>query len=163
MYSQKTEQSEKHLDKSTASRIWSVEEISQTHAPLLYFSAWWFTTSALMANYAKLLLHGWAAYQGSKSQRAIVSRKTCMTNMSSRLQALMLPLPRPLGQRWSGSFHSHRRGGVAFEWLARRQEVKTLLPPLSCDVADPRWSRFINSSAQSSTRTSKRNDFPSIY
>lgn len=40
---------------------------------------------------------------------------------------------------------------------------KTLLPFLSCDVPDPRWSRFINSSAQSSTRTSKRNDFSSIY
>lgn len=43
-----------HLDKSTVSRVWSVEKISYTHAPLLYFSAWCFTTSALVTNYAKL-------------------------------------------------------------------------------------------------------------
>lgn len=164
VFTQKGEKSEKHLDKWTVSRIWSVEKISQTHAPLLYFflldvsqlPPWWLIMQSCLS-IAELRERVW----NPKEQlcQVNVHRKICRLRFRCRCS----------------HFHIHSTDdGTAPSICIDETEShlsdlhvvrrwKTLLPFLSCDVPDPRWSRFINSSTQSSTRTSKRNDFSSIY
>lgn len=135
MCSQEGEKSEKHLDKWTVSRIWSVEKISQTHAPLLYFflldvsqlPPWWLIMQSCLS-IAEPCERVW----NPKEQlcQVNVHRKICHLRFRCRCSHFHIHST----DNGTAPPHLHRRDGVALERLARCHKVKNVItfPQLWC-------------------------------
>lgn len=133
----------------------------------LYFSAWCFPTSALMANYAKRPVRSCAVWTGFHvPKRTTVSRRRTWQTSSPWLSGVAAltskTLPRP---RAPQNHQRQRRSSLPHPLLrvSDRRIVKGLknviTVPQPRRTRTPRWSGFVNSSSQSSSPTSKGNDF----